>query len=395
MRRDGLVFRAVSLVTAGFLLASCASSTPQALATPSQGAASQGATPVLSLSATATPLAVVAATFVSRMTSAKSARIRVSGTIDAGSLHGTITGHREFEGTSLAVGNETRIGTLKVTTEQVQIGLERWGKQGSGPWLKEPAGTVSVGGGVGTTSGPAADVIRSVQPKGTVDFNGEELVRLLPTVSPKLTPDDVGLLGTAGSEARLVEFLAKPDGTPRVIRLTLTLKQTLSGRPVTVKNAIDLVIESIDEPVIIAKPDDVWVVYRSKRYGFSLAHPEGWEYNSDKNGEGFESPTGPAIFVSSGQTRGLSLSGWTSDAISYWLKQWKKRPEKNEPTSVAGRRARLLTYHVVHYGYPKHFLDATVINGTRGYDFQWYNNPGSEAADRQLFLRIVATITIP
>lgn len=103
------------------------------------------------------------------------------------------------------------------------------------------------------------------------------------------------------------------------------------------------------------------------------------------------SPSGPhgTIFVSSAQiASGTTLASWTTGQVGAVC----GAPPAPEPIKVDGEAGILLTYTTCN-GNLFTSLWVTAFHGTSGFYVLFSNDPGTEAADRALFERILATFT--
>jgi hypothetical protein len=380
--RGTRLFAAIALCTA--LITGCSSAVPAST------------TPAASASPSPSPSASVdvAAAFVSRIGSTNSANTTLTGTIDLGpirgqTIHGTLSGTIDFNGSDFQSTTTTEIAGIKQVSSEVKLGADKYKKSGSAPWFKETTPATGQAGGVGQF----VKTVTSVQQAGTETVGGRELVVLRPPPTVKLNPADVGLTDPSIRNAQTdVEFLADPQGTPVLMRMNLSWTQAISGASVPVKALLEMAFDTLGSPVTIAKPVDVWKMHVSKRYAYQIAYPEGWEVSQESNGDSFLSPEGYNVFVFSDRSGAATLNQWTAGSIASWQRQIKARPQRNEGIKVGGQNARLLTYHAKIENLDSYFLDATVVAKGRGYDMQWTSAPGFEAAHRELFGRFLATV---
>ncbi len=87
----------------------------------------------------------------------------------------------------------------------------------------------------------------------------------------------------------------------------------------------------------------------------------------------------------------ISLNGATSAVITAERRQLGVKPERNEAFRIAGKPARLLTYHFTRKGDRLFALEAVSVSGGRVYDVYYLTLAGTEKADRTFFLQFVST----
>jgi hypothetical protein len=128
---------------------------------------------------------------------------------------------------------------------------------------------------------------------------------------------------------------------------------------------------------------------------FSLAVPPGWSYDLPKSGDdpnamAFSGPGTQGISAYS-VANNLTLDEANAQIAANIKAKGGGDPEQTEDITIGGVPARLLTYHFVQNGSTVHHLDALFVHNGRGYEITFGNVAGSEAADRALFLKVVAS----
>lgn len=343
------------------------------------------------------PSVDVAQAFVRKMTVPRfAARGTFSGRMTVGTNSATFSGEFTTDGPDYRRSIALRSGgrTLE-TREELEAGGKQYVKQDQGPWILEPAATGARDPRrKGESSMLAA--IRSVRDVGVELYAGRELHRLRPSPHVRLDP---GALGLAGPSARngtaSVEFLAKPDGDLAVMLVTGSWRESYrDGHLHRVNMTVAYTYTDVTGPFSVSPPPDAWQRFTSKRFGYSIAYPEGWEVESDKDTDYFLSPGVEEVQVWHQRVdRRTTLRNWSAESVAFNLRDIKARPEKNEPFILDGEPARLLTYHATIGGEKTYFLDVVAVHASRGYDVVWYSAPGNEKADRALFMRFLSTFT--
>ena len=145
--------------------------------------------------------------------------------------------------------------------------------------------------------------------------------------------------------------------------------------------------------------------YSSPRYGYSIIYPADWSVRraSRQLREG-EIPwaDGPAVdaFNGSGENqivvarieKATTLEKWTADTVELFHSRSAGlcEPPSEERIRVGGEPARL---HIYEKCFAAFHLWVTVVHEGSAYHILWLNEPGTEAADRALFDRILASFT--
>ena len=151
------------------------------------------------------------------------------------------------------------------------------------------------------------------------------------------------------------------------------------------------------------------VRFDSPLYGFSISHPEGWRVTpaterivannppwadtsvvDQFNGlPGGPNPNALIVAAMSEVAVGTTLNAWT-DETSVLLCGTPTQPQ--ESIEVAGLPATVSTFARCQ----SHFhIWVTFVRGTQAFHVVWLNFSGTEAADRQLLDRVLATFTLP
>ena len=124
---------------------------------------------------------------------------------------------------------------------------------------------------------------------------------------------------------------------------------------------------------------------------FMLAAPAGWSVSPSADGTAvmFHGP-GVAVIVAQSMQSGLTLEGLTAQVIAN-LRPIAGDPEQTEPITMDGEPGRLLTYHWSLAGTSRYQLEAICERNGRGYEVNFNDVPGTESAERALFLSVVAS----
>ena len=126
-----------------------------------------------------------------------------------------------------------------------------------------------------------------------------------------------------------------------------------------------------------------------------LGIPPGWSFSpvgSDPGSAGFVGPGGQAIAVSSSATA-MSLDTLTALAITTAKANLGIDPEANDAITIGGAPGRMLAFHASSGGESLFMLEALTVHNGRGYMFLYGNHPGTESADRAVFMTILNSVT--
>ena len=133
---------------------------------------------------------------------------------------------------------------------------------------------------------------------------------------------------------------------------------------------------------------------------FTVALPGGWATAPPREGSSY----GTMTFVGPGD-QWLYLASWALNytlaealaaAIANQKAQTGADPEKVEDITMAGVAGKMLTLHATREGTRFHILEAVCVGAGRDqgrvYEMIYTNPAGTEAADRALFLNILASL---
>ena len=151
------------------------------------------------------------------------------------------------------------------------------------------------------------------------------------------------------------------------------------------------------------------VRFQSPLYGYSISHPAGWsETAADERIVGINPPfaeTGVAdefrgraggpypnaivLAAAADVPEGMTLADWTAQTA---VAACGTPTEPQETITVAGAPAIVSTFARCRSYF---HIWVTFLRGTQGFHVVWLNFSGTEAADRQLVDRMLATFTFP
>ena len=362
---------ATGLVLLALLLAACS------------GAGARGASPSPSASAnptpspSSTPVDVVSA-FVGKTANGIRAQSSVSGTIDVGTVHGTIEGAYTFGADgSYEYELTTRIGDARSTSSGIVVNGETYAKDGAGPWLLKPAGQP------GSSSAPEGrwGDLGSLRDTGVVTRAGTQVHALRAPGGLEVPASALGISNPAMRNADgRIDFYALADGTPAGMTMTVTWQQGTAAAPTAGRIVMDFDFVPGTGSATVAPPDEVWKTFSSKR-GYAIAYPADWQPRQDKDGDYFDAPdTSTTLQVASMKTA-LSQRQWQADSaadITHWL---NVRSDGAVAVSVAGIATQAVEYHGKLDGDPIFFVDVPLVHKGVGYDLYWFAIPGYEADD--------------
>ena len=350
-------------------------------------------------SGTPAPSVDVAGVFKAAYMGADSGTIRATGTVTIGDQTKSFSSVDEFTVNKdsrqlLIVGS----GASAFERELITIGDDRYIRESPGPWLPYAQAATESDQGMG---GVIAAAAASVVDRGPTTFMERPARRLEPTVPGALVPAMFGVEVAEGAEVRsTITFYALEDGTPLGIELGLSWTVPPAVDP---SGSIELTMDLADlgELTLILKPKDVWVVYKSRNFDYSLAHPEPWFENPGKDEDSFTIVStdvgGTDIFLGGSRLiidRYPLPSAKLSDAARAVVSAREKElggKATMEDVEVAGRSAVLVTSSGIADGLPLTAYDVIVVRGKTFYDLLWVADMSGMVMDELAIFRELLT----
>lgn len=159
------------------------------------------------------------------------------------------------------------------------------------------------------------------------------------------------------------------------------------------------------------------VAYNSPVYGYSISHPRSWSVVEASRplseGEPPATSSGatdilgrdasvrvstmdlPGVIIAAQPvTNDVHISKWTAtmkDTVKF-MKACRP-PNRSEHLDIGGESATLLTYRACPTDLGYLHLWAGVVHEGRGYHIVWFNDPGTEAADRATFRKMLSSMS--
>ena len=159
------------------------------------------------------------------------------------------------------------------------------------------------------------------------------------------------------------------------------------------------------------------IAYHSPVYGYSISHPRSWSVVEASRplaaGEPPATSTGatdilgrdasvrvsamelPGVIIAAQPvTKNVHLAQWTA-TMKDTVESMKDcaPPNRSEHLDIGGESATLLTYRDCPPDLGYLHLWAGVVHEGRGYHIVWFNDPGTEAADRATFKQMLSSMS--
>jgi hypothetical protein len=125
---------------------------------------------------------------------------------------------------------------------------------------------------------------------------------------------------------------------------------------------------------------------------FALGAPAGWTVSPSSSGNVTFHGPGVQLFLAHSASNSLTLDEVTAQIIAN-LRPTTGDPQQTEAISIDDVPGRLLTYHFSFAGLNRYLLDAFCVKNGRAYEINFNNVPGTESADRALFLDVLGSFT--
>jgi hypothetical protein len=322
--------------------------------------------------------------------STSSGRATITGETSLDSFTGTIEGSIEFSSEDLhSTFTLKRARSTVYTLEEIRVAGKYYRKTGAGPWQEVAAPAQEPKTWISFLSS-----VTSVEQTGVEVRGGRRLYRLVPTGGDFDATAFYSPNADIQSAKVDVSFLAERNGTLAV--MFVREAWTTSQGPRNGWRATEFSFSGLGRVVPISRPADVWTLHSSKRFVYSMGYPRDWEISEETDTDVYLSATGQLIIVGREQLSGNeSLNRATSELAVDLRREYRVPVEKNQATTVAGTRARLLAFHPSIDGRKRYAVTVVTISNRYVYAFQWLSDAGAEAADLSLMEQFVSTITFP
>jgi len=361
-------------------------------------AACGGASPVPSLSPTqepspsATPIDLVSV-FVGRLANGLTASSTVSGTLDVGSIHGTLEGSYTF-GTAGAYSYQitTIVGESRSISRGVTVNGTSWSRAENGPWLQDAA---AASGSTGTNAfAQMTEHLPSLRDTGVVTLAGHQVHSLQAPGGLSVPASALGISDPDVHDPKAsVSFYAQDDGTPAGMAFSMTWTQGSGDGAQDARMDMILAFTTFGTPITVQPPDDVWQVYSSKEQHFSVAYPGDWQADGNAVSVSFAAPDNSAgIWIGLGaESAALDQKTWAAAVLSGATQEFGVRSDASLPLVVAGVSTTAYEFHGKSNGQSVFFMDVPLTRDGEGYELQWIGIPGYEPADIGRFKTMLAT----
>ncbi len=364
------------------------------------GGASASAAPSVAQAAIATPTAVptaspepvdVAAVFLKTMADPTfSSAAVITGTMSVGTIDGEISGDAALSGRDSSMDMAIDLGVLKQETSQIQVADQKWSRKSPGPWLEDPK---PAAGSTGSSIGKILQSLVKVTDLGVVTKGGRSLHRLqFPGTETLLAGSLLGLDPKSTKDPTFsLDFYATDAGVPAIMSMSGSWTQLSGGKELPATMTFDIAFTDVGKPQTITAPTDVWVVYTSKRLGYSMAHPADWTVTSAKGQDTYAIDGQGYVYVAPTAYKG-STAKFAADLKASYKKPFKGDPTSQKPTTLGGVGAVRLIYGFTNDG----GQDVTVVDDVVSRDgtgWEVYLATAGGQEDIDIFDTFVATFT--
>ncbi len=341
----------------------------------------ENATPTATATATPSPSPTpdVGALFVAKMEAMSAGSMTVTGNLDIGGTAATLTGRYDSNGADSYSTTTMTYGKTTQTTDEITWAGKTYVRTGNGAWYEKQATDSRGIGSVLSSMVTAQDI-------GVTTRDGLQVHRLVPA-GLAIQPADIGFEGTGTIK---LEFLAREDGTPVAMSLTLDLVQTTATASVPVSGTMDFVFVSGASPMVLA-PEPVFAMFTSKK-GFSYGHPANWDARADANWEGFDGPNLEWVGTRTYPKGKATLTSTTADLVYVLKKELKAKIISNVPATLGGEQARIVTFTFpAPAGFQAYGICVVAFHRSTEVDLMWQSPDGNQQADTETFNKIVAS----
>ena len=145
-------------------------------------------------------------------------------------------------------------------------------------------------------------------------------------------------------------------------------------------------------PTPTPKPTPVpWAVYKSKPHKYSIKHPPDWIVTpgSASRADLIDDFDSRYVFLERDTvSTWVDVQGTVDQEKAYYKSHYKAKLVSDKKVHVGSLSGRLLTFNGTDDGQKLRIQHLIIARGKIGYFITMYSDPGNEAADAKLFLRM-------
>ena len=143
-------------------------------------------------------------------------------------------------------------------------------------------------------------------------------------------------------------------------------------------------------PTPVPTPEP-WKVYKSKRFKYQMKYPPDWVVTpgSSTRADQFDDFASHYVYVSRDTvSTSVDLEGTVAHEKALFKSHYKAKVLTDKKVAVGSYSGRLVTFSGVNDGRKLYIQVVIIKRGAVGYFIEMFSDPGQEAADRKLFLRM-------
>jgi hypothetical protein len=154
--------------------------------------------------------------------------------------------------------------------------------------------------------------------------------------------------------------------------------------------------EPTPEPTATPTPTPVptpepWKLYKSKRFKYQMKYPPDWVVTpgSSTRADQYDDFASHYVYVSRDTvSTSVDLEGTVAHEKALFKSHYKAKVLTDKKVNVGAYSGRLVTFSGVNDGRKLYIQVVIIKRGAVGYFIEMFSDPGQEAADRKLFLRM-------
>jgi hypothetical protein len=311
----------------------------------------------------------------------------VEGTVDAGTSV-RVTGVFEASGKSVRSSQDFTVSGKTTASEQRVVSNSAYNKLGALPWRRVPEWSGSnlpptLGAALTSTAFTQATASGSLHLAAQGKAIGDVVEALL-LLDPSMALQD----GT-------LDIAVGPAG--ELVTLDLKLTATMANGT-RVVSALSYAFDATPNIAKIMAPSDVWILQDPGR-GYTLWTPHGWTSKLDEKTDGyFDSyfdPNSAAEIAVNCYAGTWTLAEWVKETRTFLTKNYGAKPDTTSDTTISGQDATVMIWNNVKVAdLDTYVINVSMVNDTTGCDVRWYNDPGTESADIDIFDLMTATFSM-
>ena len=316
----------------------------------------------------------------------------ISGTLQIGPMSAPVTGTLEVAPGATHSEITVALPSESQSTEQIVVDGHSYKRSSlTAPWFEEAPSAA------GKDLGQTLATIGSITDKGPSKRDGRSVHHFatIPGAIPASAFgfDNPGISGFSGS------FDLYADDSGKLVGISLGAHwQQPDAQDVLTPGSMALDFDLSDSQPVIAAPTDLWTLFTSVRWNYTIGHPVAVTTIEGKTA------ADPDVFgaskdefyvvVREQQPAGVKLADYVASYVAATQKQTKVKPDSMAEVGIDGRPGTVLFHHLPIQGKDRYNVVLLTLDGRYGYTIALVGLPGQEANVNSFADRLRSTFRI-